>query len=145
MRVCSPLENWVYGSLALVRDVRHPTPPPVAQGAAQVIEDAAVLAVVPEKCPDTKPGSTKKMSRIKQRRNRDFGSVSCIGRKSIAFACWGSKGRERKKFAALKENKGAVPDKCAQAHVQTEIHGHNCALVAEEQFDALFAKMKPQL
>ncbi|PRP89085.1 hypothetical protein PROFUN_01805 [Planoprotostelium fungivorum] len=39
----APLSRWIHGSVALVGDSCHPTLPYVAQGAAQAIEDAAVL------------------------------------------------------------------------------------------------------
>lgn len=46
LRGHSPLASWVVGNTALVGDACHPTLPHLAQGAAQAIEDAAVLAVV---------------------------------------------------------------------------------------------------
>jgi salicylate hydroxylase len=46
LRVHSPIDNWVDGQVALVGDACHPTLPHLAQGAAQAIEDAAVLGVV---------------------------------------------------------------------------------------------------
>lgn len=46
LRGHSPLESWVVGNTALVGDACHPTLPHLAQGAAQAIEDAAVLGVV---------------------------------------------------------------------------------------------------
>ena len=39
-----PLPRWVGGSVALLRDAAHPMVPFLGQGAAQAIEDAAVLA-----------------------------------------------------------------------------------------------------
>ncbi|KAL5321366.1 hypothetical protein ACEPPN_009323 [Leptodophora sp. 'Broadleaf-Isolate-01'] len=40
----SPLPTWVQGSVALIGDACHPMLPYIAQGAANGIEDAAVLA-----------------------------------------------------------------------------------------------------
>jgi salicylate hydroxylase len=39
-----PLERWTHGRVALLGDAAHPTLPYMAQGAAQSIEDALVLA-----------------------------------------------------------------------------------------------------
>lgn len=46
LRVHNPLSHWVDNNIALVGDACHPTLPHLAQGAAQAIEDAAVLGVV---------------------------------------------------------------------------------------------------
>ena len=46
LRVHQPLPAWHYRSTALLGDACHPMLPHLAQGAAQSIEDAAVLAVV---------------------------------------------------------------------------------------------------
>lgn len=46
LRVHHPLSTWVDTNTALIGDACHPTLPHLAQGAAQAIEDAAVLGVV---------------------------------------------------------------------------------------------------
>ena len=46
LRVHKPLSHWIDNCVALVGDACHPTLPHLAQGAAQAVEDAAVLAVV---------------------------------------------------------------------------------------------------
>nr|XP_018261595.1 salicylate hydroxylase [Kwoniella dejecticola CBS 10117]OBR83753.1 salicylate hydroxylase [Kwoniella dejecticola CBS 10117] len=46
LRARAPLEHWVEGNIALGGDACHATLPDLAQGAAQAVEDAAVLAVV---------------------------------------------------------------------------------------------------
>jgi salicylate hydroxylase len=46
LRVHLPLKTWVHGNVALLGDAAHSTLPHLAQGAAQAVEDAAVLAVV---------------------------------------------------------------------------------------------------
>jgi salicylate hydroxylase len=46
LRVHEPLTHWTDHSVALVGDACHPTLPHLAQGAAQAIEDAAVLGVI---------------------------------------------------------------------------------------------------
>jgi salicylate hydroxylase len=46
LRIHSPLESWVESAVALIGDACHPTLPYVSQGAAQAVEDAAVIAAV---------------------------------------------------------------------------------------------------
>jgi 2-polyprenyl-6-methoxyphenol hydroxylase-like FAD-dependent oxidoreductase len=53
--------QWVHGSVALAGDACHPTLPHLAQGAAQAIEDAAVLDVVLAHMPDRDPHSVNKV------------------------------------------------------------------------------------
>ncbi|KAJ7653942.1 salicylate hydroxylase [Mycena polygramma] len=52
LRVYHPLKTWVEGNVALLGDACHPTLPHLNQGAAQAIEDGAVLAVVLSKLAD---------------------------------------------------------------------------------------------
>ncbi|KAB8336974.1 hypothetical protein FH972_021278 [Carpinus fangiana] len=59
LRVHARLPTWVYGNLALVGDACHPTLPHLNQGAAQAIEDAAVLAVT---LSHLKDGSSKSVN-----------------------------------------------------------------------------------
>lgn len=51
LRVHAPLDAWVRGRTALVGDACHPTLPHLAQGAAQAVEDAAVIAAVLARLP----------------------------------------------------------------------------------------------
>jgi salicylate hydroxylase len=60
----TPLPTWVHGSVILVGDACHPTLPHLAQGAAQAIEDGAVLSVMLSKLPDVSPESINKALQI---------------------------------------------------------------------------------
>lgn len=46
LRVHHPLKTWVEGKVVLIGDASHPTLPHLAQGAAQALEDAAVMSVL---------------------------------------------------------------------------------------------------
>lgn len=46
-----------------------------------------------------------------------------------------------RQFAALRQGKGPVPDKWADADVQREIYGFDCTKVAEDNFDEYFSQM----
>ncbi|TAQ91094.1 hypothetical protein B7494_g670 [Chlorociboria aeruginascens] len=140
LRVHSPLPTWVHGSTALVGDACHPTLPHLAQGAAQAIEDAAVIAVVLSKCPDGSKESVNKALRVYERVRKDRAErlvemAAASGRAMHLGA--GKEQEERDKlFRQLKgENKGVkVPDKWADADVQKSIYGVDIAQVAEDTF-----------
>ena len=148
LRVHSPLPTWVHGNMALVGDACHPTLPHLAQGAAQAIEDAAVLSVVLSKCPDQSPESINRALQVYQelRKGRAetlVGLAAASGR-ALHLGDGAAKEERDKQFAALKEQKGAtVPDKWADTYVQKRIYGHDCQMIAEEMFEELFAATKP--
>jgi salicylate hydroxylase len=145
LRVHSPLPTWVHGSMALVGDACHPTLPHLAQGAAQAIEDAAVLGVVLSRCPDTTPESINKSLRVYQELRKERAEtlveLAAASGRALHLGEGVAKAERDRQFAALKEKKGAVPDKWADADVQKKIYGHDCMEVAEESFDELFAKL----
>jgi salicylate hydroxylase len=145
LRVHSPLPTWVHGSTALVGDACHPTLPHLAQGAAQAIEDAAVLGVVLSRCPDSSPESINKSLRVYQElrkgRAETLVELAAASGRALHLGEGAAKAERDKQFAALKEKKGAVPDKWADADVQKQIYGHDCMKIAEESFDELFAKL----
>jgi salicylate hydroxylase len=145
LRVHSPLPTWVHGSMALVGDACHPTLPHLAQGAAQAIEDAAVLGVVFSRCPDSSPESINKSLRVYQELRKERAEtlveLAAASGRALHLGEGAAKAERDKQFAALKEKKGAVPDKWADADVQKQIYGHDCMKIAEESFDGLFAKL----
>ncbi|CAD0043310.1 unnamed protein product [Aureobasidium pullulans] len=123
LRVHAPLPTWVHGSMALVGDACHPTLPHLAQGAAQAIEDGAVLGVVLSKVPDTSAESINKALKVYQELRKTAKEARDAAFKAIR------EGREGAK----------VPDRWADADVQKMIYGHDCWKDAEEQFETLFA------
>ncbi|MCJ1312126.1 hypothetical protein MMC25_005800 [Agyrium rufum] len=144
LRVHAPLPTWVHGSAALLGDACHPTLPHLAQGAAQAIEDAAVVAAALAQCPDTGAESINKALRVyeilrKERAERMVEMAAASGRALHLGEGEAKKERDRQ-FAASKEKKGSVPDKWADADVQKMIYGHDCVRDAEERFDELFGK-----
>jgi salicylate hydroxylase len=142
LRVHAPLPQWVYGSVALVGDACHPTLPHLAQGAAQAIEDGAVLAAVLARAPDTSPDSLNKALRVyekvrKERAEALVGLAAASGR-ALHLGEGAAKEERDRQFAALKQGKGPVPDKWADADTQKMIYGHDCTKVAHETFDEIF-------
>ncbi len=142
LRTHEPLPTWVHQSTALVGDACHPTLPHLAQGAAQAIEDGAVLAVVLSRLPATDPESIHKALKAyeKVRKDRAYALVELAAASGRALHLGDGAAKEErdKQFAALKAGKGPVPDKWADADVQKEIYGFDCVKEAEERFAEYF-------
>jgi len=145
LRVHSPLPTWVHGSVALIGDACHPTLPHLAQGAAQAIEDAAVLGVVLSRCPDKSPESINKAlvvyERVRKERAETLVELAAANGRDLHLGAGAAKEERDKKFAALKEKKGTVPDKWADADVQKMIYGHDCMEITETLFNKIFAQL----
>lgn len=137
LRTHDPLKTWVHGSAALIGDACHPTLPHLAQGAAQAIEDAAVLGVVlaPKRIADLQPATINKALKIyeKVRKVRAETLVELAAENGRAMHLGTGKAKEErdKVFAALKTGKGPVPDKWADADVQRMIYGLDSVEEAE--------------
>lgn len=137
LRVHEPLSTWVLDSTALVGDACHPTLPHLAQGAAQAIEDGAVLGVTlsPKRIADCSPSTIHKALKIyeKVRKERAEALVELAAENGRQMHLGSGKAKEErdKIFAALKTGKGPVPDKWADADVQRMIYG--CDVVAEAE------------
>ena len=145
LRVHEPLPTWVHGQTALVGDACHPTLPHLAQGAAQAIEDGAVLGVVLSKLPSTSPEDITKALKVYEevRRDRAYQLVELAAASGRALHLGDGKAKEERdqQFAALKEGKGPVPDKWADADVQKIIYGTDVMAVADEKFGEIYAKL----
>lgn len=145
LRVHSPLPTWVHGAVALVGDACHPTLPHLGQGAAQAIEDAAVLGEVLKLVPDGSAKSINKALEVyesvrKQRAETLVGLAAASGKAMHLDEGEAQKERDRQ-FAALKNGTGPVPDKWADADVQKIVYGFDCVKVAAESFPDRFAKL----
>ncbi|PWY90945.1 FAD/NAD(P)-binding domain-containing protein [Aspergillus heteromorphus CBS 117.55] len=145
LRVHEPLPTWVHESVALVGDACHPTLPHLAQGAAQAIEDGGVLGAVLAQLPDTTPASINKALKVyeKIRKNRAYALVELAAASGRALHLGDGAAKEERdrQFAALKEGKGPVPDKWADADVQRELYGVDTTAIAREKFQELFAEV----
>ncbi|TGO18206.1 hypothetical protein BTUL_0011g00110 [Botrytis tulipae] len=146
LRVHSPLPTWVRGSIALVGDACHPTLPHLAQGAAQAIEDAAVLGAVFSKCPSNSPSDINKSllvyESVRKERAETLVELAAQSGRALHLGDGAAKAERDKQFAALKQKGGAVPDKWADADVQKRIYGFDCYQVALDRFEDLFAKVE---
>lgn len=142
LRVQKPLPTWVHGAVALVGDACHPTLPHLNQGAAQAVEDAAVLAEVLSKCPSSEMDSINKCLRVYEllRKERASTLVEWAAESGRVLHLGEGKAKEERdrKFAEAKEG-GKVPDKWASPDVQEYIYSHDCMREAEEKFDELYS------
>ncbi|KAJ5549050.1 hypothetical protein N7513_006284 [Penicillium frequentans] len=147
LRVHDPLPTWVHEQVALVGDACHPTLPHLAQGAAQAIEDGAVLAVALSRLPDTTPESINKALRVYEKvrkvRAETLVEMAAASGRALHLGDGAAKEERDRQFAALKAQggKGPVPDKWADADVQKEIYGFDCTKVTEDKFDEYFSQM----
>lgn len=145
LRVHEPIPTWVHNSVALVGDACHPTLPHMAQGAAQAIEDAAVLGVVLSRLPDTRPASINKALRvyetIRKGRAETLVELAAIAGRSMHLGEGAEKEARDRQFEALrKTGNGPVPDRWADAEIQRMVYGTDCAQIARETFDAHFGQ-----
>ncbi|KAK3718846.1 hypothetical protein LTR37_004762 [Vermiconidia calcicola] len=146
LRVHEPLPFWVHGQTALVGDACHPTLPHMAQGAAQAIEDGAVLGVVLSKLPDTSPEAVNKGLRVYEevRKDRAYALVelAAAAGRSMHLGEGAAKEERDRQFAALKKSaKGPVPDRWADAEVQKMVYGQDVMKIADEDFDQMYARL----
>lgn len=142
LRVHAPLLTWVHGSVALLGDACHPTLPHLAQGAAQAIEDAAVIGVLLGRIPEQSPENINKALRlyevVRKARAETLVEMAAASGRAMHLGEGAAKEERDRQFAALKEKGGSVPDKWADADVQKTIYGFDCMQVAREKFDELF-------
>jgi salicylate hydroxylase len=142
LRIHSPLPTWVHGSVGLVGDACHPTLPHLNQGAAQAIEDAAVIGVVLSRLPDSSPESINKALRVYEKVRKDRAetlvAMAAANGKAMQLDSGAAQEERDRQFAALKHGRGPVPDKWADAEVQKMIFGFDCVKIAEDTFDEIF-------
>ncbi|KAK0282886.1 hypothetical protein LTR91_022580 [Friedmanniomyces endolithicus] len=145
LRVHEPLPFWVVQQTALVGDACHPTLPHLAQGAAQAIEDGAVIAVVLAKLPEVSPEAINKALRVyetvRMARAYTLVELAAASGRAMHLGEGAAKEERDRQFAALKGGKGPVPDKWADADVQRMIYGQDVMKIAEEEFETIYAKL----
>ena len=147
LRIHEPLPTWVHGSTALIGDACHPTLPHMAQGAAQAIEDAAVLGSVLAQLPDGGAESINKglrvYEKIRKERAEMLVELAAASARNLHLGEGKAKEERDRQFAELraKGGKAAVPDKWADADVQKTVYGVDCVKIAEEEFGEMFKSL----
>lgn len=141
LNVHEPLLTWVHGSVALIGDAAHPTLPHLNQGAAQAIEDGAVLAVVLRMMPSGSPEDINKALKVyeKVRRERAYTLVELAAASGRALHLGDGADKEERDNAFRSSEKGnKMPDKWADADVQKMVFGTDIWQQAIDQFDEFF-------
>ncbi|TVY26826.1 FAD-dependent monooxygenase [Lachnellula hyalina] len=143
LRIHEPLETWIAGSTALVGDACHPTLPHMAQGAAQAIEDGAVLGAVLVQLPSTSAESINKALRvyekIRKERAEMLVELAAASARNLHLGEGKAKEERDRMFKELRDKggKAPVPDKWADADVQKIVYGVDCVKIARENFTDL--------
>ncbi|KAF5137974.1 FAD-dependent monooxygenase OpS4 [Metarhizium anisopliae] len=145
LRVQKPLPTWVHGSVALVGDACHPTLPHLNQGAAQAVEDAAVLAEVLAKCPGSDLASLNKSLCVYEliRKERASTLVRWAAESGRILHLGPGKAKEERDRRFANANAGGhhIPDKWASSDVQEYIYSHDCMQEAADQFCRLYQSL----
>ncbi|CAL3963157.1 unnamed protein product [Diplocarpon coronariae] len=146
LRVHALLPTWIHGSVALVGDACHPTLPHLVQGAAQAIENAAVLGVWFGKLPDFSAETINKTLRVyeKMRKGRAEMLVDWAAASSRYLHLGNGAAKEERdwQFEALREGGGKaarVPDNWADADAQRIVYGVDVVKIAREPFENILA------
>lgn len=141
LRVHQPLPTWLVNQTALVGDACHPTLPHLAQGAAQAIEDAAVLGVVLAGIKDVSPANINRALKVyesvRKERAETLVALAAASGKEMHLGDGAAKEERDRAFAALRASggKGHVPDRWADAEVQKMIYGFDCFQAAKVAMD----------
>lgn len=149
LRVHTPLPTWVHGSVGLVGDACHPTLPHLNQGAAQAIEDAAVIATVLDLIPSESltPKGINKALKIYEnvRKDRAYTLVDLAAQNGRALHLGEGAAKEERdrQFRELKEKGGSVPDKWADKDVQKNIYSWDAYVEAEKGFKEQWNTITP--
>ncbi|GFZ44438.1 hypothetical protein JCM24511_02160 [Saitozyma sp. JCM 24511] len=140
LRVHEPLSTWVDHNVALVGDACHPTLPHLAQGAAQAVEDAAVLGVVLSKITDRKDiNKALQVYQAVRKPRADWAVMTAAANgKGLHLGAGKDKDARDAAFKAADKKGGANPDKQIDRDVQRTLYAHDCAKEAEVQFEELF-------
>ena len=147
LRVHQPLPTWSYGSTALVGDACHPTLPHVAQGAAQAVEDAAVLGVVLSRLPDPSPAAIKRAfqvyEEVRKTRAETLVKLAAITGTAIHLGEGAAKEERDIMLSNLRDKQGESADKWTDENSQKMMYGHDCVQVASEEFGKAFRREIP--
>ncbi|CAM1505902.1 Fc.00g115390.m01.CDS01 [Cosmosporella sp. VM-42] len=149
LRSHKPLPAWVHGSVALIGDACHPTLPHLNQGAAQAVEDAAVLGEVLARAPNAAPDTLNKCLQVyellRKDRTRTLVDLAALSGRTLHLGEGVAKEERDRQFAESKTNGGRVPDKWASPEVQEMIYSHDCMTYAGERFNEVYKSLQEEV
>ena len=119
LRLHPPLPRWVDNAVALVGDASHSTLPHLAQGAAQAIEDGAVLGVILSKLTDKSqiPAVLRVYQRIRKPRTDWAVAMAAENGRGLHVGQGDEQKRRDEVFKAQKGH-GTNPDKALDKSTQ---------------------------
>lgn len=143
LRVHEPLPTWVHGTAALIGDACHPTLPHLNQGAAQAIEDAAVVAIALAKTPDSSPESIVKSLKVyevlRKERAEACVAMAAANGKEMQLGDGAAAAERDAAFKAFKETgTGKVPDKAADRGVLSFIYEWDASKETAQQYASIY-------
>ncbi|KAJ7245908.1 hypothetical protein B0H12DRAFT_1127123 [Mycena haematopus] len=143
LRVHHPLRTWVEGSVAVLGDACHPTLPHLNQGAAQAIEDGAVLGVVLSKITDKRDVHAALLvyERLRKARTEHLVEEAAASGRALHLTDPEAQAARDEAFRKVKHG-GPNPDRAVDRAVQDFVYGHDCVRDAEERFDEYFSEVK---
>lgn len=146
LRVHQPLPTWVHGTAALVGDSCHPTLPHLNQGAAQAIEDAAVVAIALARTPDSSPGAIRRSLQVYERLRKERAeacvAMAAANGKDMQLGDGAAAAERDAAFAAFREKgEGTVPDKAADKGVLSFIYQWDASKETSEQYDSILKSL----
>ncbi|KAJ7114021.1 hypothetical protein C8R44DRAFT_630491 [Mycena epipterygia] len=142
LRVHRPLRTWVEGNVALVGDACHPALPVRIPGAAQAIEDGAVLAVVMGKLTDKKDLNAGLLvyERLRKARAESIVDEAAASGRALLLADPEAQAARDEAFHHVQHG-GPNPDKWVDRAVTDYLYGFNCVKDAEARYGEYFAAL----
>ncbi|KAM0746746.1 FAD/NAD(P)-binding domain-containing protein [Meredithblackwellia eburnea MCA 4105] len=140
LRVHHPLNTWVEKNVALIGDACHPTLPHLAQGAAQAIEDAAVLGLVFSKLTSKADIHRGLLVYQHARKSRAEDCVAQAAENGRGLHIGDGEAQEARD-RAFKESAatgGANPDKAVDKGTQKILYSHDCVQNAIDKWAELW-------
>ncbi|KAJ7754342.1 hypothetical protein DFH07DRAFT_1029305 [Mycena maculata] len=143
LRVHHPLTTWVEGNVALLGDACHPTLPHLNQGAAQAIEDGAVLGVVMSRLTNKAGVHTGLLvyERLRKARTEHLVEEAAASGRALHLTDPAAQAARDEAFRQVKHG-GPNPDRAVDRAVQDLVYGHDCVKDAEERFEEYYAEAK---
>ncbi|KAJ7262025.1 2-polyprenyl-6-methoxyphenol hydroxylase [Mycena rebaudengoi] len=140
LRVRRPLKTWVEGNITLVGDACHPALPHLGQGAAQAIEDGAVLAAVMSKLTDKSDVNAGLLvyERLRKVRTEYLVEQAAASGKALLLTDADAKAARDAAFLRAKSG-GPNPDKWLDKQIQDYIYGFDCIADVDEHYTEYFA------
>ncbi|KAK7031766.1 FAD/NAD(P)-binding domain-containing protein [Favolaschia claudopus] len=143
LRVHRQLRAWVESRVALVGDACHPALPHLGQGAAQAIEDGAVLAFVLSKLTRAEDLNTGLLvyERLRKHRAEFLVEESAASGRALLLMNGDAQVKRDEAFQRVKEG-GPNPDKWIDRKVTDYLYGFDCLADAETRYEECFAQVK---